>query len=231
MATAARAGLRGRVRDWQERAREPSLSLLLFFQVVLIFVVTPLEETRALDHWVLDAWIILEALVSMLLVARNGLARTIMLGSVAVLVFLPASQMLIGGREPLSIARTLAALLFVVTVTLVIARAVFSPGRVGAHRVQGGMLIYLNIALGFALVYASLGGLIVKPFTGHSSDHDFSAMLYFSLTTLTTTGYGDLLPLHPFVRSMANLEAAIGQLFPATLLAGLIGAHLIDRNR
>ena len=50
-------------------------------------------------------------------------------------------------------------------------------------------------------------------------------MLYFSLSTLTTTGFGDIVPVHPFVRSMANLEAVIGQLYPATLLARLVTLH------
>ena len=47
-------------------------------------------------------------------------------------------------------------------------------------------------------------------------------MSYFSLATITTTGYGDLAPVHPLARSLANLEAAFGMLFPATFLARLV---------
>jgi len=54
--------------------------------------------------------------------------------------------------------------------------------------------------------------------------------LYFSLVTLTTTGYGDVVPLHPFARSLATLEAVIGQLFPATLLARLVTLELQGRR-
>jgi hypothetical protein len=43
----------------------------------------------------------------------------------------------------------------------------------------------------------------------------------FSFVTLTSTGYGDIVPMHPIARSLANLEAIIGQLYPATLLARL----------
>jgi hypothetical protein len=50
-------------------------------------------------------------------------------------------------------------------------------------------------------------------------------MLYFSLSALTTTGSGDILAVHPLVRSLANLEAVIGQLYPATLLARLVTLH------
>ncbi len=55
-------------------------------------------------------------------------------------------------------------------------------------------------------------------------------MLYFSLSTLTTTGFGDIVPIHPFVRSMANLEAVIGQLYPATLLARLVSLHVATKQ-
>ena len=58
-----------------------------------------------------------------------------------------------------------------------------------------------------------------------ASNGSLSALLYFSLSTLTTTGFGDITPAHPFIRSMANLEAVIGQLYPATLLARLVTLH------
>ena len=47
-------------------------------------------------------------------------------------------------------------------------------------------------------------------------------LIYFSFVTLTSTGYGDIVPLHPFARGLANVEAIIGQLYPATLLARLV---------
>jgi len=46
-----------------------------------------------------------------------------------------------------------------------------------------------------------------------------SALFYMSFVTLTSTGYGDIVPLH---RSLCNIETVIGQLYPATLLARLV---------
>jgi len=57
-----------------------------------------------------------------------------------------------------------------------------------------------------------------------------AALSYFSLATITTTGYGDLAPMHPFARSLANLESIFGQLFPATVLARLVALHLTQGN-
>jgi hypothetical protein len=56
-----------------------------------------------------------------------------------------------------------------------------------------------------------------------------SGLFYLSFATLTTTGYGDLVPLHPLARSLCNFEAVIGQLYPATLLAKLVTLELRDR--
>jgi hypothetical protein len=58
-----------------------------------------------------------------------------------------------------------------------------------------------------------------------------SNLIYFSFVTLTSTGYGDIVPVHPFARSLCNLEGIIGQLYPATLLARLVTLELQDRRR
>ena len=57
-----------------------------------------------------------------------------------------------------------------------------------------------------------------------------SNLIYFSFVTLTTTGYGDVFPLHPIARSLCNLEAVIGQLYPATLLARLVTLEMTHRS-
>jgi hypothetical protein len=57
-----------------------------------------------------------------------------------------------------------------------------------------------------------------------------SNLIYFSFATLTTTGYGDVFPVHPIARSLCNLEAVIGQLYPATLLARLVTLEMAHRS-
>ena len=57
-----------------------------------------------------------------------------------------------------------------------------------------------------------------------------SNLVYFSFVTLTSVGYGDIIPLHPVARSLANVEAIIGQLYPATLLARLVTLELESRR-
>ncbi|HTQ70895.1 MAG TPA: potassium channel family protein [Acidocella sp.] len=49
--------------------------------------------------------------------------------------------------------------------------------------------------------------------------------MYFSMMPLTTIGYGDITPVSPAARSLANLEGIIGQLYPAIILARVITLH------
>ena len=72
----------------------------------------------------------------------------------------------------------------------------------------------------FANLLAPVGG-----------SEEVGTMLYFSLTTLTTTGYGDIVAVDPFARSLANLEAVLGQFYLAMTVARLVTLELQDRRR
>ena len=121
-----------------------------------------------------------------------------------------------------------------VTLGWVVDRAVFAAGRITYHRVMGAVLLYLTVAVIFTALFAVVGTLVPKAFAGlvvEDSPALASNLIYFSFATLTTTGYGDVFPVHPVARSLCNLEAIFGQLYPATLLARLVTLELVDRDR
>jgi hypothetical protein len=110
---------------------------------------------------------------------------------------------------------------------------VFGPGRVTWYRIQGAIAIYLQIGLLFTYLYVLLVACIPDAFSPAIVPHGpagVARLLYFSFVTLISTGYGDVVPLHPFARSVATLEAVIGQLFPATLMARLVTLELEARR-
>ena len=101
-------------------------------------------------------------------------------------------------------------------------------------RVAGAVLIYLMIGLIFVALYALAGLSLPNAFTGLASGDRpalLTDLIYFSFVTLTSVGYGDILPVHPVVRGIANLEATTGQLFPATLLARLVSLEIVHSGR
>ena len=121
-----------------------------------------------------------------------------------------------------------------VTLGWVVSRAVFAPGRVTYHHIMGAVLLYLAIAIAFLALFTFVAALIPKAFAGMSIEDTPalpSNLIYFSFVTLTTTGYGDIFPVHPIARSLCNLEAIFGQLYPATLVARLVTLQLAHQDR
>src|SRR5207248_10684651 len=103
------------------------------------------------------------------------------------------------------------------------------------HRILGAVVLYLNLALFFSSAYRLILDIAPDGFSGFPDgmrgSRGFASVIYFSFVTLTSTGYGDILPINPFARSLANLESIIGQLYPATLLARLVSQHVGAQRR
>ena len=89
------------------------------------------------------------------------------------------------------------------------------------------------------MIFASVYGLVWQLIPGAfanlavptADQQEVAVTLYFSLTTLTTTGYGDIVPVDPFARSLANLESVVGPIFLAITVARLVSMELADRRR
>jgi hypothetical protein len=120
-------------------------------------------------------------------------------------------------------------------VAYIVGRAVFSPGVITPHRVLGAIVLYLNFGLLCTTAYRLIWDLIPNSFSGVAAGANSlqasGTLLYFSFVVLTTVGFGDIVPVHPFARGLANLEGIIGQLYPATLLARLITLELEGRRK
>jgi hypothetical protein len=115
------------------------------------------------------------------------------------------------------------------------ANAVYAPGRITSHRLQGAAVVYLNLATIFGVVFSLIWDLNPSAFANVPAPiggpGELAAMLYFSLTTLATTGYGDIVPVDPLAHSMANLASIIGQFYLAITVARLVTLELEHRRR
>jgi len=101
---------------------------------------------------------------------------------------------------------------------------------VDRETVLGAIAAYLMMGMFFAFAYRSLGAIQVGPFFGPSGDGTFPQDLFFSFTTLTTTGYGNLIPSGNPGQSLAVLEMLIGQLFLVTAVAKAVNAWRPQRR-
>ncbi len=218
---------------WQVRTREPGLTALLFIEGSFLFVVTPLADIGWLPDFVLPAMFILFVLATLVVTSHSHFAAAV----VAVSVITSSVGIIAHAEYPSIFTEWLSAggrLLGIGTLSVVIARAVFGPGRVTWHRVQGAIVLYLNFGLLFFIAYQLIDHVVADAFVGlpkTGSQHGSgAALLYFSFGSLTTANFGDIRPLYPIARNLTNLEAMIGQLFPATLLARLVSLEISQRR-
>jgi hypothetical protein len=227
------AGARDGLKSWQERSREPGLTALLVIEVVLLFVAIPLAGMGVAPRGTLPVMFVLFVVMTLIVTSRSRVAVIVVLFSAALSplgVFIEAMHPSIF-TEWIGAGGRIVALL---ALSWVIGRAVFSRGRVTPHRIQGAIVLYLNCAIFFFALYQLINLLDPNAFNGLSQGPNEqgsgAGLLYFSFSTLTTAGFGDISPVNPIARNMANLESVIGALYPATLIARLIGLEAEHRR-
>jgi hypothetical protein len=105
---------------------------------------------------------------------------------------------------------------------------VLQPGSITLERVVGALCIYLLLGMVWAIFFGLVE--IAVPTAFHYSSQvpgdPLDHFLYYSFVTLTTLGYGDITPVHAVARTLAYLEAVVGQLYLAVLVAGLVGRYV-----
>ncbi|MFT3864509.1 MAG: ion channel [Solirubrobacterales bacterium] len=111
--------------------------------------------------------------------------------------------------------------LLAAAMTAVLVRVV-GTAEVGARTILGAISVYTVLGLLFAFIFEAIGRIESEPFFENHPVVHHSDYLFFSYTTLTTTGYGDLVPGGQPGRMIAGLEMLIGQIFLVTLVAGLV---------
>ena len=218
---------------WLERIPDQIFTAMLIVQCLLIFMALPCAAAGypGSRGAVESLFIVFAALVIM--IARGSAAKTIAILAM-VLVTLGAIATLFAPASDLARLSPIGNIIGGLVVGFVVGRAVLAPGGVTIHRVVGAIVLYLNLGLVFASAYRLIWSLHPGSMTGidpqADSLHAAGDVLYFSFVTLTTTGYGDIFPVHPLARSLANLESITGQLYPATLLARLITLEIQGRH-
>jgi hypothetical protein len=104
--------------------------------------------------------------------------------------------------------------------------------KVTSNTIYEGITVYLLLGLTWFALYNIAELLHPGSFRGLSQTDGIatpsSELLYFSFVTLSTTGYGDITPATPHVRSLAILEAVTGVLYIATFVARLVAAYRTD---
>lgn len=127
-------------------------------------------------------------------------------------------------------------MVWVAYAVVIIVPALFLRRQVTLDTIFGAVIVYLLAALAFAFAFGLIEYSAPGSFSGLPEEMagrpglTSDAMMYFSLVSITTMGYGDIVPVSELARSFAVLEGVFGQLYLAVMIARLVGLHIVHER-
>jgi Ion channel len=182
-----------------------AVSLVLFVQIATIWVTLQASEARRRVREVASGLLVVSAAIAIL-------------------------NLFISRETADGVMAVVSGLLYVAAPAVIVRRLVLRR-TVDTQTVLGAIAAYLMVGMAFAFAYRALGTLQADPFFGSEGEGTFSQDLFFSFTTLTTTGYGNLVPDANPGQTLAVMEMLTGQLFLVTAVAKVVSSWRPGRGR
>jgi len=213
-----------------------SLSALLLLLVLFIFVFYPLGEIGVVSG------VVMEVLFSLLLISGVMSVTTrrsapLVMGIIAFASMLSGWLGLIYPATVVFVSSSVFTIVFMASLVGIVLIEVFRAGRITVRRIQGAIAAYLLIAVVWALFYRLVDLLQPGAFQrgpgaipGPVASTLTRECIYFSFASITTVGYSGMVAVHPLALSLVMVEALVGQLFPAILLARLVSMEVSSRE-
>ena len=159
------------------------------------------------------------------IVVTIGLLATILILVAEVVGVESASE---NGTVGLSGAPPLVWLVLAALAPVVVVRRLTHHKRATRQTLAGAVSAYLLIAIAFDFAFLAVDAVDSTPFFGQHEPT--TSFMYFSLTTMTTLGYGDLAAAEPLGQFLATIEAVLGQVYLVTFVAMIVGLLVAQRQ-
>lgn len=199
--------------------KDPNYFYLTLTLVAVFFFGPLLIGIGIVGDIVVSAFLLMALLIAASAVSSRDSVRRL-LKALAIGTFVTHTLAVAGGEAAIGLVGTgLYATFFAVVLAALLAH-VMAPSPVDNNKLFGAVSVYLVAGAMWGLVYILLEGLQPGAFRGIEGNE---SLMYFSLVTLTTLGYGDVTPVSPIARTLAALEAVCGQVYLAILVAWLVG--------
>ncbi len=202
---------------------------LLFIVLISLFIINPLTLyfpfVRIIISLAFFAVVILSIDTLSLAPKTILTARiTAIFGLICDLIVVQENEIL---DNILSTVSNLFLSLFISIAIVAISARVIHEKKINKDVIRGSICIYLMLGMLWFFFYEIIYIIDNNAFTISSSNDQEVAfqLFYFSFTTLTTLGYGDITPINHFAITLTNLEALMGQLFPAIVIAKLVSGY------
>jgi hypothetical protein len=204
----------------------------LLIDIILLFVLSPIANFFPIFRSLISLLFLIAILFSIDTVSLP--ARVIFLfrviaatAFVADIIIFPESPELTALSSVIS---HICYCLFIMAAISAISTRIINEEQVNQDVIRGGICLYLLLGILWYFFYRIILFFDANAFNIADIANKGSLLFYFSFTTLTTLGYGDVSPVNSFAMMLANAEALIGQLYPAIVIAKLVSLYVEDKD-
>ena len=208
--------------------KDPGKRYLYFMVAVAVSLFfTALGRTWA--NTVAALLFLFSLIVAVFFISESKRQRVLIL-AMSVLAVFPIWNLLVPNQKLLETINNGLWVALTCYVGLMIFRNINRVKRIGSGQVYAVISVYLLIGVAFGLIYQTIlifdpGALYFNPSNFRSADLNEGNVFYYSFITLSTVGYGDVSPAAPIVRSLSVIEAIVGIMYVATMIARFVAAH------
>ena len=206
----------------------------LLLALFVFLVVVPIADDLAIVSRPVIRALAFSCLVVIGIWSLRGSGRPFSVGVAFVIAGIVFNLLAVNLASPVYLYASFAALFgFLLVAMSFTLKQIAMETDISPNRLVGAICVYLLLGVIWAVAYTmlemlspgSFGGF--TPLQGRGWDSEW---LYFSFVTMTTLGYGDILPVSATARALAYMQAVFGQLYVAILVAGLVSALISSRQ-
>lgn len=214
--------------------------IYLFIALLLPYILHPMIEAEDLGIGLMDAAFSLVLIVALFAVSTQKHVRYAALALMVFAQFFLLSDVVFQG-VPHRLVTIGVSCIYLMYTTIFLLYRILTRRDVTSNTIFASLCIYLMIGYIWAFLYSMLEIVAPGSFSidtdvfryqmGH--DHTYTELYYFmyySFTSLTTLGLGDIMPASPWARVLTVSEAIVGQIYLVVLVSRLVGMHISQRN-
>jgi hypothetical protein len=200
--------------------------IYIIFAIMLVLMVNPfIRPLGLMGHIISTLFIAMIPLSCAFAITGDRKQAIIILLIAAPFVILEGFTFFFTDRLLSVVAISFATILYFYIVFLLV-KNLLSIRVVTADLIYCAISIYLLIGIMWAGIYNVVEGVSPGSFSGTSETVD---LLYFSFVTLTTVGFGDVVPLSVLGKRLAVFEAAMGSIYMAVIIAMIVGRYMLKQ--
>ncbi|MCX5817642.1 MAG: potassium channel family protein [Proteobacteria bacterium] len=214
-----------------EKIIENKYSLLLF-SLILLIVLSPIVDSYRLIAFFAESFLFMAIIVIMLRILDAG--KTLFVISVSFAFFGILFHYLatfIVQNKHIGLLALFTYMLYIAIAIIFMLKKIFSEKRVTGDTIKGSISIYIFIGIWWQIFYTAIWVINPASFILQINRIDSPDFFYFSFTTMTTLGYGDVIPKSYTAKTAAVLQAITGQMYLAVLVARLVGLHTAHHDK